>query len=99
MPPKAEQLRRSPSEPIESSRVSTASLFSVRAPEAMTAPIVPERRRSVFYFSHIDAFDPKPGIMRGEASRSATSILRRSFRNWFQLHGPHIFSSFRVAEA
>ena len=46
-----------------------------------------------------DFFDGKHYVMKGGSSRTAASMLRRSFRNWFQPHYPHIYSSFRLVSA
>ena len=44
-------------------------------------------------------FDGKHYVMKGGSARTSACILRRSFRNWFQPHYPHIYSSFRCVEA
>ena len=44
-------------------------------------------------------FDGKHYVMKGGSARTSACILRRSFRNWFQPHYPHIYASFRCVEA
>jgi len=46
-----------------------------------------------------DFFDGNHYVMKGGSSRTAACMLRRSFRNWFQPHYPHIYSTFRCVEA
>jgi iron(II)-dependent oxidoreductase len=46
-----------------------------------------------------DFFDGKHYVMKGGSARTAASMLRRSFRNWFQPHYPYTYSSFRLVEA
>jgi gamma-glutamyl hercynylcysteine S-oxide synthase len=45
-----------------------------------------------------DFFDAKHFVMKGGSPRTDVSMLRRSFRNWFQPHYPYIYSSFRCVE-
>jgi formylglycine-generating enzyme required for sulfatase activity len=40
-------------------------------------------------------FDGKHYVMKGGSMRTAACMLRRSFRNWFQGHYPHIYAGFR----
>jgi iron(II)-dependent oxidoreductase len=40
-------------------------------------------------------FDGKHYIMKGGSPRTDRSILRRSFRNWFQPHYPYVYAGFR----
>ncbi|MGH9794014.1 MAG: SUMF1/EgtB/PvdO family nonheme iron enzyme [Candidatus Acidiferrales bacterium] len=60
-------------------------------------------------FPGFDAFPFYPGysanffegqhyVMKGGSMRTAACMLRRSFRNWFQPHYPHIYSGFRCVE-
>ena len=57
-------------------------------------------KRFEFYPGYsADFFDQKHYVMKGGSPRTASSLLRRSFRNWFQPHYPHIYSSFRLVEA
>jgi iron(II)-dependent oxidoreductase len=43
-------------------------------------------------------FDGKHYVMKGGSPRTDRSMLRRSFRNWFQPHYPHVYAGFRCAE-
>lgn len=40
-------------------------------------------------------FDGKHYTMKGGSSRTASSMLRRSFRNWFQPHYQYVYAGFR----
>jgi len=40
-------------------------------------------------------FDGKHYVMKGGSSRTASSMLRRSFRNWFQPHYQYVYAAFR----
>jgi ergothioneine biosynthesis protein EgtB len=40
-------------------------------------------------------FDGRHYVMKGASPRTASCMLRRSFRNWFQPHYPFVYSSFR----
>ncbi len=42
-----------------------------------------------------DFFDDKHFVMKGGSARTAACMLRRSFRNWFQPHYPHVYAGFR----
>jgi ergothioneine biosynthesis protein EgtB len=42
-----------------------------------------------------DFFDGKHYVMKGGSARTATSMLRRSFRNWFQPHYQYVYAGFR----
>lgn len=42
-----------------------------------------------------DFFDGKHFVMKGGSSRTAASILRRTFRNWFQPHYQYMYAGFR----
>lgn len=42
-----------------------------------------------------DFFDGKHFVMKGGSSRTAASMLRRSFRNWFQTHYQYVYAGFR----
>jgi ergothioneine biosynthesis protein EgtB len=42
-----------------------------------------------------DFFDGAHFVLKGGSPRTATSFLRRSFRNWFQPHYPHVYAGFR----
>ena len=43
-------------------------------------------------------FDGKHFVMKGGSPRTDRSMLRRSFRNWFQPHYPYVYAGFRCAE-
>jgi gamma-glutamyl hercynylcysteine S-oxide synthase len=42
-----------------------------------------------------DFFDGKHYVMKGGSPRTAASMLRRSFRNWFQPHYQYVYAGFR----
>lgn len=42
-----------------------------------------------------DFFDGKHFVMKGGSARTASCMLRRSFRNWFQPHYPYVYATFR----
>ena len=42
-------------------------------------------------------FDGKHYVMKGGSARTDCSMLRRSFRNWFQPHYPYVYAGFRCA--
>ncbi len=42
-------------------------------------------------------FDGKHYVMKGGSARTDRSMLRRSFRNWFQPHYPYVYAGFRCA--
>jgi ergothioneine biosynthesis protein EgtB len=43
-------------------------------------------------------FDGKHFVMKGGSARTDVSMLRRSFRNWFQPHYPYVYATFRCVE-
>jgi iron(II)-dependent oxidoreductase len=43
-------------------------------------------------------FDNQHYVMKGGSARTAASLLRRSFRNWFQPLYPYIYTGFRCVE-
>jgi gamma-glutamyl hercynylcysteine S-oxide synthase len=43
-------------------------------------------------------FDGKHFVMKGGSPRTDRSMLRRSFRNWFQPHYPYVYAGFRCAK-
>ncbi|MBZ5593933.1 MAG: SUMF1/EgtB/PvdO family nonheme iron enzyme [Acidobacteriia bacterium] len=44
-------------------------------------------------------FDGQHYVLKGGSTRTASCMLRRSFRNWFQPHYPYVYAGFRcVAE-
>jgi ergothioneine biosynthesis protein EgtB len=40
-------------------------------------------------------FDGRHYVMKGGSARTASSMLRRSFRNWFQPHYQYVYAGFR----
>ena len=42
-----------------------------------------------------DFFDGRHYVIKGGSSRTAASMLRRSFRNWFQPHYQYVYAGFR----
>jgi gamma-glutamyl hercynylcysteine S-oxide synthase len=52
-----------------------------------------------FYLGYsADFFDGKHFVMKGGSARTDSSMLRRSFRNWFQPHYPYVYATFRCVE-
>jgi iron(II)-dependent oxidoreductase len=45
-----------------------------------------------------DFFDGRHFVLKGGSPRTDTSLLRRSFRNWFQPHYSHAYATFRCVE-
>jgi ergothioneine biosynthesis protein EgtB len=45
-----------------------------------------------------DFFDGKHYVIKGGSARTAASLLRRSFRNWFQPHYPYVYAKFRCVQ-
>ena len=45
-----------------------------------------------------DFFDGAHFVMRGASWATDASLLRRSFRNWFQPHYPYVFAKFRCVD-
>lgn len=46
-----------------------------------------------------DFFDGRHYVLKGGGPFTAACLLRRSFRNWFQPHYPHVHAGFRCARA
>ena len=44
-----------------------------------------------------DFFDGMHYVLKGGSTRTAASMLRRSFRNWFQPHYQYVYAGFRCA--
>jgi ergothioneine biosynthesis protein EgtB len=44
-------------------------------------------------------FDGKHFVLKGGSPRTSACMLRRSFRNWFQPHYPHIYATFRCVRS
>ena len=45
-----------------------------------------------------DFFDGRHFVLKGASPRTASRLLRRSFRNWFQPHYPYLFAGFRCVD-
>ncbi len=43
-------------------------------------------------------FDGKHFVLKGGSVRTAASMLRPSFRNWFQAHYPYVYAGFRCVD-
>jgi len=43
-------------------------------------------------------FDGKHFVLKGGSARTAASMLRPSFRNWFQPHYPYVYAGFRCVD-
>ena len=43
-------------------------------------------------------FDGKHFVLKGASPRTAATLVRKSFRNWFQAHYPNIYAGFRCVE-
>ncbi len=43
-------------------------------------------------------FDGHHYVIKGGSPRTAASLLRRSFRNWFRPDYPHVYAGFRLVE-
>ena len=55
-------------------------------------------RRFDFYPGYSEPFfDDKHFVLKGGSVRTAGSMLRPSFRNWFQAHYPYVYAGFRCA--
>jgi len=44
-----------------------------------------------------DFFDGRHFVLKGASWATDNGLVRRSFRNWFQPHYPHVFAQFRLA--
>jgi ergothioneine biosynthesis protein EgtB len=44
-------------------------------------------------------FDGRHYVLKGASPRTATSLIRRSFRNWFQPHYPYAYATFRCVRS
>ena len=45
-----------------------------------------------------DFFDGKHYVLKGASPRTSASLVRSSFRNWFQPYYPNVYASFRCVE-
>jgi iron(II)-dependent oxidoreductase len=43
-------------------------------------------------------FDGKHFVLKGASPQTASSLVRRSFRNWFQSYYPNVYATFRCVE-
>jgi formylglycine-generating enzyme required for sulfatase activity len=57
------------------------------------AETIGERLAAVW--ARTDRIDGKHFVVKGGSWATATELLRRSFRNWFQAHYPYVFAKFR----
>ena len=56
-------------------------------------------RRFDFYPGYSEPFfDGKHFVLKGGSVRTAPSMLRPSFRNWFQAHYPYVYAGFRCVD-
>ncbi len=46
-----------------------------------------------------DFFDGRHYVIKGASPVTATGLVRRSLRNWFRPHYPHVYAGFRCVEA
>jgi formylglycine-generating enzyme required for sulfatase activity len=46
-----------------------------------------------------DFFDGRHFVLKGASFATDDLLLRRSFRNWFQPHYPHVFAQFRLVSS
>lgn len=61
---------------------------------------LPGFERFSFYPGYsADFFDGKHFVMKGGSPRTAASMLRRSFRNWFQPRYQYVYAGFRCVSA
>jgi len=61
---------------------------------------LPGFERFAFYPGYsADFFDGKHFVMKGGSPRTAASMLRRSFRNWFQPRYQYVYAGFRCVSA
>jgi ergothioneine biosynthesis protein EgtB len=62
------------------------------------APFDGFQPRSFYPGYSANFFDGKHFVMKGGSPRTAACMLRKSFRNWFQPHYPHVYATFRCVE-
>jgi len=56
-------------------------------------------RAAEFYPGYsADFFDRGHFVLKGGSAHTASGLLRRSFRNWFQPHYPYVFAGFRCVD-
>lgn len=63
--------------------------------ETLFAPLPGFQAFSFYEGYSANFFDGKHYILKGGSSRTASSMLRRSFRNWFQPHYQYVYAGFR----
>lgn len=66
--------------------------------EWTSTPFAPFRGFEPFPFYHgysADFFDGRHFVMKGGSARTASCMLRPSFRNWFQPHYQYVYAGFR----
>jgi ergothioneine biosynthesis protein EgtB len=52
-----------------------------------------------FYLGYSEPFfDGRHFVLKGGSPVTDVTLLRRSFRNWFQPHYPHVFATFRLVQ-
>ena len=69
--------------------------------EWMSTPFAPLPGFKPFPFYRgysADFFDGKHFVMKGGSARTASCMLRRSFRNWFQSHYQYAYAGFRCVQ-
>jgi gamma-glutamyl hercynylcysteine S-oxide synthase len=62
------------------------------------APLAGFEAKAFYPGYSADFFDGKHFVMKGGSPRTAASMLRRSFRNWFQPRYPYVYATFRCVE-
>lgn len=63
--------------------------------ETLFAPLPGFQAFSFYPGYSADFFDGKHYVLKGGSPRTAASMLRRSFRNWFQPHYQYVYAGFR----
>lgn len=62
------------------------------------APFIGFRAAEFYPGYSADFFDGRHFVLKGGSAHTARSLLRRSFRNWFQPHYPYVFAGFRCVD-
>lgn len=94
MPAGVQIVRNSLIEQLEAARAISDATLAIVQPQALYDRPIAERHRIIFYIGHLGHY-----VMKGGSFRTARCMLRRSFRNWFQPHSPHIYAGFRCVAA
>jgi len=68
----------------------TDRLFDIVARDAMLSRPIPLRHSFIFYAGHLPAF-----AWNHASGATDMTLLRRSFRNWYQARYPYVFAKFR----